>query len=96
MQKYAFKEANLKEHIQVDKKKQGKPDFSKPFGFYQKVHEGWDPANLTFNLKKMPKDVRDMLKKAGFKRKDLLNKELAIKIFSIIEEGTEIENLANH
>lgn len=44
----------------------------------------------------MPKDVRDMLKKAGLKRKDLLNKDLAIKIFSIIEEGTEIENLTNH
>ena len=49
-----------------------------PKNFEKKEHTGWDPVTLTFNLHEIPKDIKVLLKKAGFKKKHLKSKDTAL------------------
>lgn len=54
---------------------------TKPGFFGMKVYPGWNPVTQTFNLKKMPEQIKTLLRKAGFKKKALKNKATALSIF---------------
>ena len=66
---------------------------SKPAYFTKKEHAGWNPITQTFNLKQMPASIKNLLKKAGFKKKALTNRETAIDIFKMLIEEVDFNTL---
>jgi len=60
--------------------------------FERKEHAGWDPVSQTFILNEVPKEIKILLKKAGFKKKDLKKKETALAIYEVLLRGIEFES----
>jgi hypothetical protein len=61
--------------------------------FEKKEHAGWDPITQTFILSDIPKEIKTLLKKAGFKKKDLKSKETALAIYEILLREVEYDAL---
>ena len=61
--------------------------------FEKKEHAGWDPLTQTFIMSEIPKEIKTLLKKAGFKKKDLKSKETALAIFEILLREVEYDAL---
>lgn len=68
------------------KKKMGVTEhkISLPGSFSRVDQPGWNPSTQTFNLKEMPSQLKTMLKKGGFKKKHLKNKESAVLIYELL------------
>jgi hypothetical protein len=66
---------------------------SKPMYFAKKEHAGWNPITQTFNIKEMPNSIKNLLKKAGFKKTALKNKETALEIYKMLVEEVDFESL---
>ena len=73
----------------------GNPSYniSRPIIFEKKDHAGWDPVSQTFLLNDIPKEIKNLLKKAGFKKKDLKQKETALAIYEILLREVEYDAL---
>jgi hypothetical protein len=59
--------------------------------FEKKEHAGWDPLTQTFIMSEIPKEIKTLLKKAGFKKKDLKSKTTALAIFEILLREVEYD-----
>ena len=86
---YSFKcetPSQLQDLIKSEQQKLGNPSYniSRPVSFAKKEHAGWDPMTQTFILGEIPKEIKTLLKKAGFKKKDLKMKETALAIYEIL------------
>lgn len=81
----------MKEH----REKLGNPnlDISKPLAFERKEHAGWDPTTQTFILNEVPREIKHLLKKAGFKKKHLKKKETALAIYEVLLRGIEFDSI---
>ena len=95
---YSFKCDNpgeLQDLIKSEQQKLGNPSYniSKPLSFAKKEHAGWDPVSQTFLLNEIPKEIKTLLKKAGFKKKDLKSKETALAIYEILLREVEYDAL---
>ena len=66
---------------------------SRPLTFEKKEHAGWDPMTQTFIMSDIPKEIKTLLKKAGFKKKDLKSKETALAIYEILLREVEYDAL---
>ena len=66
-------------------------NITKPLFFEKKEHAGWDPKSQTFILNDIPKEIKTLLKKAGFKKKDLKSKETALAIYEILLREVEYD-----
>ena len=66
-------------------------NISRPISFEKKEHAGWDPMSQTFILADIPKEIKTLLKKAGFKKKDLKSKETALAIYEILLREVEYD-----
>ena len=66
---------------------------SKPNYFTKKEHAGWNPITQTFNLKSMPAAIKNLLKKAGFKKKALTNRETALDIFKMLIQEVDFNTI---
>jgi len=75
------------------KKNLGKNEISKPVYFERKEHAGWDPVTQTFILNEVPTEIKQILKKAGFKKKDLKQKDTALAIFEVLLQEVDLENM---
>lgn len=84
----------LEEVVKTHKSKLGNSsyDISKPLSFERKEHAGWDPISQTFILNEVPKEIKMLLKKAGFKKKDLKKKGTALAIYEILLREIDFEN----
>lgn len=73
----------------------GNPSYSisRPLSFEKKEHAGWDPKTQTFILNEIPKEIKQLLKKAGFKKKYLKSKETALAIYEILLREVEYDAL---
>ena len=73
----------------------GNPTYgiSRPLTFEKKEHAGWDPITQTFIMTEIPKEIKSLLKKAGFKKKDLKSKETALAIYEILLREVEYDAL---
>ena len=60
--------------------------------FERKEHAGWDPLTQTFILKEVPTQIKQMLKRAGFKKKDLRKQKTALAIFEVLLKEMDQEN----
>lgn len=67
-------------------------DISKPYSFERKEHAGWDPVTQTFILNEVPQEIKHLLKKAGFKKKDLKKKETALAIYEILLREIDLDS----
>jgi hypothetical protein len=96
IQTYAFKcTGNLNDVVKDQKSRLGNPSYgiSRPSTFEKKEHAGWDPITQTFIMSDIPKEIKSLLKKAGFKKKDLKSKETALAIFEILLREVEYDTL---
>jgi ketol-acid reductoisomerase len=95
---YSFKcetQAQLQDLVKEQQSKVGVPvhNISKPLSFEKKEHAGWDPKTQTFIMNEIPKEIKTLLKKAGFKKKDLKSKETALAIYEILLREVEYDAL---
>lgn len=84
---------DTKQLVKEERKRHGIVSYrlSRPTIFVRKQHNGWNPLTQTFNIKDCPKELRDMLKKAGFKKKHLKKKETAVEIYQYLLTQTNID-----
>eukprot|EP00350_Pseudokeronopsis_sp_OXSARD2_P011232 CAMPEP_0170564854 /NCGR_PEP_ID=MMETSP0211-20121228/75283_1 /TAXON_ID=311385 /ORGANISM="Pseudokeronopsis sp., Strain OXSARD2" /LENGTH=203 /DNA_ID=CAMNT_0010884857 /DNA_START=14 /DNA_END=625 /DNA_ORIENTATION=- len=94
IEKYSFKADNVPLLIKEESLKVGVQnlEIGRPTTFSKEEHAGWDPISQTFIINELPKDIKVMLKKAGFKRRDLKNKETALAIYEILLKEVNFEN----
>mmetsp|Transcript_41555 Transcript_41555/g.30546 ORF Transcript_41555/g.30546 Transcript_41555/m.30546 type:complete len:252 (-) Transcript_41555:603-1358(-) len=92
--RYSLKAESVPELIKEESQKVGAQnlDIKRPTSFSKEEHAGWDPITQTFILNELPKDIKILLKKAGFKRRDLKNKETALAIYEILLKEVNFEN----
>ena len=50
---------------------------SRPETFSVKETAWFNPLTETFNLDQIPKEIKNLIKEIGYKKKDLKNKEIA-------------------
>ena len=94
VQTYSYKGENIDEVVKEQEKRVGidNPEISKPNFFERKEHAGWNPSTSTFALNEVPKEIKLLLKKAGFKKKDLKSKETALAIYEILLREIDFDN----
>jgi len=95
VKKFSFK-GNAKEVLVESKKLLGLGNrITKPQQFTQQDNAGWDPVTQTYNIKLMPDNFKNMLQKAGFKKKQLQDKETALQIFEFgLKGGMDFASIA--
>ncbi|CDW79346.1 neural wiskott-aldrich syndrome protein [Stylonychia lemnae] len=91
---YSIKSENVADTVKEQKSKLGNQnyDITRPLLFERKEHAGWDPVTQTFILNEVPKEIKILLKKAGFKKKDLKKKETALAIYEVLLRGIEFDS----
>lgn len=62
-----------------------------PTNFKQKSQNGWNPVTQTFSIKDCPKEFIQLLKKAGFKKKQLKKHETALQIYQYLLANPDFE-----
>jgi hypothetical protein len=45
---------------------------------------GWNPVTQVFNVKQVPREIKNVLQKAGFRKKFLKQKETALDIYEFL------------
>eukprot|EP00347_Sterkiella_histriomuscorum_P002362 403368446 len=92
---YSFKGDKVEEVLMEHKSKLGisAVQITKPLVFQRKEHAGWDPSTQTFILNEVPREIKQLLKKAGFKKKHLKKKEIALAIYEELLRGIEFDSI---
>ncbi len=90
---YSLKGSN-QDVIDSERLKMGKTNYTKPFSFERKEHAGWNPNSQTFQLDQVPHEIKNLLKKAGFKKKHLKSKDMALAIYEILLRDIDLDNTA--
>lgn len=90
IQQYSIK---MEEYEQLKEPKEIKYSISKPISFHKKEYSGWDPVNQIFVLSELPREIKELLKKAGYKKKDLRRKDTALAIYELLVKEIDFNNV---
>ena len=69
------------------------PGISKVFNCEQPQSGGWDPVNQCFKIEELPKELKELLKKAGISKKLLRQKEVALAVYEILMNPEQIDSI---
>lgn len=68
-------------------------NITKPTNIERTSNAGWDPVKQCFNLSEIPKPLKQLLKNAGITKKDLMMKDIALKVYEILMNPTQLDSV---
>ncbi len=66
---------------------------SKPTTIERTSNAGWDPINQNFKLDELPKELKQLLRRAGITKKDLKEKAIALMVYEILINPTQLDSI---
>ncbi len=66
---------------------------SKPISIKRESNAGWDPINQNFKLDELPKELKQLLRRAGITKKDLKEKAIALMVYEILINPRQLDSI---